>query len=168
MITMDLDPAEDVSWAEVIAAAYELKERLEAAGLAAFVKTSGGKGLHVVTPLKPKAGWAPVKAFAKALADGMSKDHPDKYLATATKAKRNGKIFIDYLRNGRGNTAVAAYSTRARPGAAVSMPLEWNELTDEIGPAYFTVDNAPARLDALRSDPWVDFFAAAVPLEKRK
>jgi bifunctional non-homologous end joining protein LigD len=168
MITMDLDPAEDVSWAEVIAAAYELKEHLEAAGLAAFVKTSGGKGLHVVSPLKPKAGWAPVKAFAKALADGMSRDHPDKYLATATKAKRNGKIFIDYLRNGRGNTAVAAYSTRARPGAAVSMPLEWNELTDEIGPAYFTVDNAPARLDALRSDPWADFFAAAVPLEKRK
>ncbi len=168
MITMDLDPAEDVSWAEVIAAAYELKERLEAAGLAAFVKNSGGKGLHVVSPLKPKAGWAPVKAFAKALADGMSRDYPDKYLATATKAKRNGKIFIDYLRNGRGNTAVAAYSTRARPGAAVSMPLEWNELTDEIGPAYFTVNNAPARLDALRSDPWVDFFAAAVPLEKRK
>ncbi|CCM76722.1 DNA ligase D [Rhizobium mesoamericanum] len=168
MITMDLDPADDVSWAEVIAAAYELKERLEASGLAAFVKTSGGKGLHVVTPLEPKASWAPVKAFAKALADGMSKDHPDKYLATATKAKRNGKIFIDYLRNGRGNTAVAAYSTRSRPGAAVSMPLAWNELTEEIGPAYFTLDNAPARLDTLRSDPWADFFDAALPLKKLK
>lgn len=168
MITMDLDPADGVSWTDVIAAAHELKERLEAAGLAAFVKTSGGKGLHVVTPLKPKASWAQVKAFAKALADGMSKDQPDKYLATATKAKRNGKIFIDYLRNGRGNTAVAAYSTRARPGAAVSMPLEWNELTEEIGPAYFTVDNAPARLDTLRSDPWADFLAAAVPLQKQK
>jgi len=102
------------------------------------------------------------------LADGMSNDHPDKYLATATKAKRNGKIFIDYLRNGRGNTAVAAYSARARPGAAVSMPLSWSELTEEIGPAYFTVDNAPARLDGLRSDPWADFFAAAAPLDKRK
>ncbi|MBZ9791141.1 DNA ligase D [Rhizobium sp. 3T7] len=168
MITMDLDPADGVSWTDVIAAANELKERLEAAGLAAFVKTSGGKGLHVVTPLKPKASWVQVKAFAKALADGMSKDQPDKYLATATKAKRTGKIFIDYLRNGRGNTAVAAYSTRARPGAAVSMPLEWKELTEEIGPAYFTVDNAPARLDTLRSDPWMDFFAAAVPLERRK
>ncbi|MDP9810212.1 bifunctional non-homologous end joining protein LigD [Rhizobium tibeticum] len=168
MITMDLDPADGVSWTDVIAAAHELKERLEAAGLAAFVKTSGGKGLHVVTPLKPKASWTQVKAFAKALADGMSKDQPDKYLATATKAKRNGKIFIDYLRNGRGNTAVAAYSTRARPGAAVSMPLEWKELTEEIGPAYFTVDNAPARLNTLRSDPWADFFAAAVPLEKQK
>ncbi len=168
MVTMDLDPADDVSWQEVMVAARELKDRIEAIGLAAFVKTSGGKGLHVVTPLKPKAGWAEVKAFAKALADGMSSDQPDKYLATATKAKRDGKIFIDYLRNGRGNTAVAAYSTRARPGAAVSMPLGWDELTEEIGPAYFTIDNAPIRLDALRHDPWADFFAAAVPLAKRK
>ncbi|KQV28396.1 DNA ligase [Rhizobium sp. Root1203] len=166
MITMDLDPAEDVTWGEVIAAAQELKQRLEGAGLAAFVKTSGGKGLHVVTPLQPKAGWVQVKAFAKALADSMSKDHPERYLATATKAKRNGKIFIDYLRNGRGNTAVAAYSTRARPGAAVSMPLDWGELTEEIGPAYFTVDNAPARLEAMSRDPWSDFFSAAVPLQK--
>jgi bifunctional non-homologous end joining protein LigD len=109
-----------------------------------------------------------VKAFAKALADDMSRDQPDRYLATATKAKRNGKIFIDYLRNGRGNTAVAAYSTRARPGAAVSMPLAWDVLTEEIGPAYFTVDNAPARLQSLAADPWADFFKAAVPLEKRK
>jgi bifunctional non-homologous end joining protein LigD len=168
MITMDLDPAEDVTWGDVIAAAVELKQRLEGAGLAAFVKTSGGKGLHVVTPLQPKAGWVQVKAFAKTLADTMSKDQPDRYLATATKAKRNGKIFTDYLRNGRGNTAVAAYSTRARPGAAVSMPLDWSELTDEIGPAYFTVDNAPARLDAMSRDPWEGFFSAAVPLQKPK
>lgn len=168
MITMDLDPGEDVPWENVIAAAYELKERIEGEGLAAFVKTSGGKGLHVVTPLEPKAGWEDVKGFAKWLADSMSKDDPDRYLATATKAKRDGKIFIDYLRNGRGNTAVAAYSARARPGAAVSMPLEWSELTTEIGPAYFTVDNAPARLDALSKDPWDGFFAAAKPLQKRK
>lgn len=168
MITMDLDPGEDVPWENVIAAAYELKERIEGEGLAAFVKTSGGKGLHVVTPLEPKAGWDDVKAFSKWLADSMSKDDPDRYLATATKAKREGRIFIDYLRNGRGNTAVAAYSTRARPGAAVSMPLEWNELTTEIGPDYFTVDNTPARLDALSKDPWDGFFAAAKPLQKRK
>jgi bifunctional non-homologous end joining protein LigD len=168
MITMDLDPAEDVPWENVIAAAYELKVRIEGEGLAAFVKTSGGKGLHVVTPLEPKAGWADVKGFAKWLADSMSQDDPERYLATATKAKRSGKIFIDYLRNGRGNTAVAAYSARARPGAAVSMPLEWSELTTEIGPAYFTVDNTPARLDALSKDPWDGFFAAAKPLQKRK
>ncbi|RUM25869.1 DNA ligase D [Rhizobium vallis] len=168
MITMDLDPGEDVAWENVIAAAYGLKERLEAEGLAAFVKTSGGKGLHVVTPLTPKASWVGVKAFAKWLADSMSSDHPDLYLATATKAKRRGRIFIDYLRNGRGNTAVAPYSTRARPGAAVSMPLEWNELTADIGPAYFTVDNTPTRLNALPRDPWDGFFAAAKPLETKK
>ncbi|TLX08874.1 DNA ligase D [Rhizobium sp. MHM7A] len=168
MITMDLDPDDEVEWKDVIAAAYQLKERLEAEGLAAFVKTSGGKGLHVVTPLTPKAGWVEVKAFAKWLADSMSADHPDRYLATATKAKRKGKIFIDYLRNGRGNTAVAPYSTRARPGAAVSMPLEWSELTPDVGPAYFTVDTTPTRLDALPRDPWEGFFAAAKPLEKKK
>ncbi|QFY60689.1 DNA ligase D [Rhizobium grahamii] len=168
IITMDLDPADDVSWGEVIAAAQELKQRLEASGLAAFVKTSGGKGLHVVTPLAPKANWVQVKAFAKALADSMSKDSPDKYLATATKAKRNGKIFVDYLRNGRGNTAVAAYSPRARKGAPVSMPLGWEELTDDIGPAYFTIANSPIRLQTLRTDPWAGFFDAALPLQKLK
>ncbi|OWK22865.1 hypothetical protein AJ87_37860 [Rhizobium yanglingense] len=168
MITMDLDPGGEVAWDNVIAAAREIKERLEAEGLAGFVKTSGGKGLHVVTPLKPKAGWAEVKAFAKRLADTMAAESPDRYIAKATKAERTGKIFIDYLRNGRGNTAVAAYSTRARPGAAVSMPLEWTELTADIGPAYFTIENTPPRLDALPKDPWDGFFAAAKPLEKRR
>jgi len=168
MLTMDLDPGDDVPWENVIAATYELKERMEAAGLAAFVKTSGGKGLHVVSPLEPKASWAQMKAFAKGLADGMSADDPSLYLATATKAKRKGRIFIDYLRNGRGNTAVAAYSTRARPGAAVSMPLAWDELSADIGPAHFTIDNAPVRLDALSKDPWDGFFAAARPLMVRK
>ena len=168
MLTMDLDPSDDVPWENVIAAAYELKERMEAAGLAAFVKTSGGKGLHVVSPLEPKASWAQMKAFAKGLADSMSADDPGLYLATATKAKRKGRIFIDYLRNGRGNTAVAAYSTRARPGAAVSMPLAWDELNADIGPAHFTIDNAPVRLDALSKDPWDGFFAAATPLMARK
>ncbi|WLD99258.1 DNA ligase D [Agrobacterium leguminum] len=167
MITMDIDPGEDVAWEEVIEAALELKRRFEEAGLAAFVKTSGGKGLHVVAPLKPQAGWAPVKAFAKAMAADMSKAEPDKYLSVATKAKRQGRIFIDYLRNGRGNTAVAAYSTRARPGAAISAPLEWSELTAEIGPAHFTVNNIGARLSALKKDPWDGFFAAAEPLPKK-
>ena len=139
MLTMDLDPAEDVSWQATIAAARELRDRFAAVNLASFVKTSGGKGLHVVVPLRPKASWTQVKAFAKAVGDGMSADSPDKYLTTATKAKRTGKIFIDYLRNGRGNTAVAAYSTRARKGAAVSMPLAWDELTGEIGPGHFTI-----------------------------
>jgi bifunctional non-homologous end joining protein LigD len=168
MITMDLDPGEDVEWSAVIDAARELKTRFAAVGLASFVKTSGGKGLHVVAPLKPRAGWAEVKAFAKSLADGMSKDSPERYLSVASKAKREGRIFIDYLRNGRGNTAVAAYSTRARPGAAVSMPLSWDELGENIGPAHFTVDNAAARLEALATDPWGGFFKAAEPLQTGK
>lgn len=167
MITMDIDPAEDVSWENVIEAALELKRRFEAAGLAAFVKTSGGKGLHVVAPLKPQAGWTAVKAFAKAMAAEMSKAEPDRYLSVATKAKRKGRIFIDYLRNGRGNTAVAPYSTRARPGAAVSAPLEWSELTADIGPAHFTVNNIGPRLSALKNDPWEGFLAAAEVLPKK-
>ncbi|MGO7131781.1 non-homologous end-joining DNA ligase [Rhizobium leguminosarum] len=166
MVTMDLDPGEDVTWSAVIAAALELKSRLEARGLPAFVKTSGGKGLHVVTPLAPKAGWAEVKDFAHSLAESMSADAPDKYLATATKAKRGGHIYIDYLRNGRGNTAVAAYSTRARSGAPVSMPLDWSELNEVSGPAAFTLANVPQRLETRPKDhPWGNFFDAAVPLE---
>jgi len=164
-IVMDLDPGEGVAWPAVIAAAQETRRRLEAAGLAAFVKTSGGKGLHVVAPLEPSADWPKVKAFCKALADAMAADSPDAYVSTISKAKRRGRILIDYLRNQRGMTAVAPYSTRARPGAAVSMPLAWEELEPEIGPAYFTVENTPTRLAALKADPWADFTAAARKLK---
>ena len=165
-IVMDLDPGENVAWEAVIEAAREVRQRLEAAGLAAFVKTSGGKGLHVVAPVKPKADWPAVKAFTKGIADAMTADSPERYVATIAKAKRTGKILIDYLRNQRGATAIAAYSTRARPGAAVSMPLDWDELGPGIGPAHFTVANAPARLAALASDPWEGFRAAEAPIEE--
>ena len=132
-IVMDLDPGEDVAWTSVIAAAEEVRGRLKSAGLAAFVKTSGGKGLHVVAPVKPKAEWPAAKAFAKSIADAMAADNPELYVSTIPKARRHGKILIDYLRNQRGMTAVAAYSTRARPGAPVSMPLGWNELSPGSG-----------------------------------
>lgn len=168
IIIMDLDPGDGVPWESVIEAAHETRRRLEEAGLNAFVKTSGGKGLHVVAPVKPKAAWPEVKAFTKGIADAMAADSPDRYVSTITKSKRTGKILIDYLRNQRGTTAVAPYSTRARPGAAVSMPLEWSELTSGIGPAYFTVLNTPIRVAAYKSDPWADFRAAAVPIEKPK
>lgn len=161
MITMDLDPGDDVDWARVIKAAREVKERLEARGLAAFVKTSGGKGLHVVAPLKPDADWPAVKTFTKQMADEMAADSPQDYVSTIAKAKRKGKILIDYLRNQRGATAVAAYSTRARPRAAVSMPLAWDELKNTPAADYFTIMNAPARLKALPRDPWVDFRKAS-------
>ncbi|HEX9169467.1 MAG TPA: DNA ligase D [Roseiarcus sp.] len=168
MIVMDLDPGDDVDWTSVIAAAEEVRARLKDAGLAAFVKTSGGKGLHVVSPVKPKAEWPAAKAFTKSIADAMAADSPERYVSTIPKARRHGKILIDYLRNQRGMTAVAAYSTRARPGAAVSMPLDWDELAPEVGPAYFTVRNTPTRLASLAADPWADFRAAAAPIEARK
>jgi bifunctional non-homologous end joining protein LigD len=167
MIVMDLDPGDDVAWASVIAAAEEVRARLKDAGLASFVKTSGGKGLHVVSPVKPKAEWPAVKAFTKSVADSMAADSPERFVSTIPKARRHGKILIDYLRNQRGMTAVAAYSTRARAGATVSMPLAWEELTPEIGPAYFTTRNTPTRLSS-SADPWADFRAAAVPVEEER
>lgn len=163
-IVMDLDPGDGVAWETIIDAAREVRARMEAEGLACFLKTSGGKGLHVVSPVKPSAGWDEVKGLAKRVADAMAADSPDSYVSTITKSKRKGKILIDYLRNGRGATAVAPYSTRARDGAAVSMPIGWDELGPDIGPAYFTVENAPARLANLGSDPWADFRKAEAPL----
>jgi len=160
MVNIDLDPGDGTTWEDVIAAAHEVRERYEAMGLVGFLKTSGGKGLHVVAPVKPKAEWPDVKAAMKALADSMASDRPDRYVSTITKSKRKGKILIDYLRNGRGATAVAPYSTRARPGAPVSMPIAWEELNNGIGPAYFNVGNAPSRLDQLDSDPWEGFRSA--------
>ncbi len=168
LINMDLDPGPGVPWTEVVTAASEVRERLGQAGLESFVKTSGGKGLHVVAPLVPKAQWDEVKPFTKLIADAMAADSPDRYVATISKSKRGGKILVDYLRNGRGSTAVAPYSTRARPGAAISMPLAWGELGAAIGPDYFTVQNAPSRLANLDADPWGDFWTAARPLEPVK
>lgn len=164
IIIIDLDPGEAVSWEEIIRAAGEVRDRLAKMGLASFVKTTGGKGLHIVTPLKPEAEWEAVKSWTKQLAENMAADSPDRFVSTITKSKRRGKILVDYLRNGRGATAVAPYSTRSRPGASVSMPLAWDELGSGLGPSYFTVSNTPARLANLTNDPWSDFSSAAVPL----
>lgn len=164
MVNIDLDPGPGVTWERVIRAAFEVRQRFEDLGLTGFVKTSGGKGLHVVAPLKPKARWPDVKAAMKALADAMSADSPSDYVSTISKAKRKDKILIDYLRNGRGATAVAPYSTRARPGAPVSMPLSFKELSPDILPNHYTVENVPARLASLDADPWADFRIAEAPL----
>ena len=163
-IVIDLDPGEGVDWADLVAAAQDVRQRLEAVGLAAFAKTSGGKGLHVVAPLQPKADWPAVKTFCRDFAQTMASDDPSRYVATITKSKRQGKILVDYLRNQRGATAVAAYSTRARPGAQVSAPLTWDELAAGARPADFTLKTMPARLQSLRNDPWEDFAASARPL----
>jgi bifunctional non-homologous end joining protein LigD len=152
--TMDLDPGDDVPWEHVVEAALEVRDRLEKLGLKSFVKTTGGKGLHVVFPLIPRADWTTLKAFTQSLSERMAADRPDRYTANMAKRTRHGRIYVDYLRNGMGATAVGAYSTRARPGAAVSTPLAWDELGSGIRANHFTVENLPKRLAFLDRDPW--------------
>lgn len=165
-IIMDLDPGEGVDWPAVTAAAREVRDRLQAAGLAAFVKTSGGKGLHVVAPLAPRAAWPAVRGFCRAMAVSMAADRPEAYVATIAKARRTGRILIDWLRNQRGATAVAPWSTRARAGAPVSVPVAWDEI-DTIGPAELTLANLAERRGGV-ADPWSEFHQAARPLPKAK
>lgn len=155
-LVMDLDPGAGIAWPQMAAAAREVRDRLAAAGLESFLKTSGGRGLHVVAPLSGNAGWDEAKAFTKALARAMEADSPDRYLARSVKDDRQGRIFVDYLRNTRGQTAVAPYSTRARAGATVSTPLDWSELTPDLDPAAFTVETVPMRLRKGGRDPWPD------------
>jgi bifunctional non-homologous end joining protein LigD len=157
-LVFDLDPGEGVSWSEVVAAARDIRAELQGRGLESFVKTSGGKGLHVVVPVAPRAGWDEAKAFTQGVAERMSRAHPDRYVANMSKRARRGRIFIDWLRNGRGATAVAAYSTRARPQAPVSTPLAWDELSEALRGDHFTVANLRERLDFLKQDPWEGFF----------
>ncbi|WP_051329289.1 DNA ligase D [Geminicoccus roseus] len=157
-LTFDLDPDPGIGWEALKQAALEVRARLAESGLQSFLKTTGGKGLHVVVPLKPRADWTAAKAFAKDLAGAMAKDSPGLYTATMSKKARAGRIFVDWLRNGRGNTAVAAFSTRARPGAPVSTPLGWDELGPDLRGTQFSLGSVPARLGHLTADPWKGFF----------
>jgi bifunctional non-homologous end joining protein LigD len=157
-LIFDLDPGDDVPWSAVITAAGEVRRRLESRGLKSFVKTTGGKGLHVVVPVEPSVGWAEAKSFAASLADAMAADQPDRHVATVAKRARRGRVYIDYLRNDPGSTAVAAYSPRSSPQASVSTPLAWDELSEGLRSDHFTVGNVRHRLAFLRRDPWQGFF----------
>jgi bifunctional non-homologous end joining protein LigD len=159
LLVMDLDPDESLPWKAVRDAALDVRRRLADLSLDTFVKTTGGKGLHVVAPIARRTGWDELKELAHALALAMARDQPDRYVATATKSKRAGKIFVDYLRNARGATAIAPYSTRVHPGATVSAPITWDELEAGVAPADFTVLTMPARLSSQRRDPWHGFAA---------
>ncbi len=164
IMIFDLDPGEGVEWTAVIQAAKEIRQRLRDTGIESYVKTTGGKGLHVVSPIRPEVGWDELKDFAHRIALAMEADAPSKYISTMAKKARGGKIFVDYLRNGRGATAVAAYSTRARAGAPVSAPVRWEELGPELTAARFNTSNIMRRLSALKSDPWEGFFSSPQPI----
>ena len=153
-LTFDLDPDPSVPWAQVIEAAQLTKTLLDELGLVSFLKTTGGKGLHIVTPIQRTFGWDEVKTFTKLVADHLVTTIPQRFTSNMSKRARKGKIFIDYLRNARGATAIAAYSTRAKPGAPVSVPIAWDELSRDLPSDYFTVLNLPDRLKRLRRDPW--------------
>ncbi|WP_427926010.1 DNA ligase D [Xanthomonas campestris] len=155
-VVFDLDPGPDVPFAEVKRAATDIRKLLAQLELESFLRVSGGKGLHVVVPLNPGCDWELTKRFAKGFADALAQSKPDRFVATATKRFRNKRIFIDYLRNGRGATAVASYSLRGRPGAPVALPLPWSDLPKLHRADAFTLRDVPDKLRRRRKDPWAD------------
>lgn len=151
---IDLDPDPSVDWSAVVDAALHIRDLLDELGLESFLKTTGGKGLHVVVPLVRRAGWDEVKAFSQAVASLLATAAPQLYTTELSKRKRRGRILLDYLRNARGATAIEAYSTRARAGAPVAAPIHWDELGDGVRADSFNVGNMPSRMAELGEDPW--------------
>jgi bifunctional non-homologous end joining protein LigD len=156
-IVFDLDPGPDVQWRETIAAARLVRKALQAIGLESWLKTTGGKGLHIVVPIAPAHEWSVCLAFARAVAEQIVAHAPDRFTTKFAKQGRSEQILVDYLRNNRTNTSIAAYSLRARPTAAVSVPISWDELTPRLVPARWTMKTVP-RLLKRRTDPWASYF----------
>jgi bifunctional non-homologous end joining protein LigD len=158
MLVFDLDPGPDVPWRRVREAARTLREELRERRLESYLRTSGGKGLHVVAPYASRARWPRVGALARDVVETLAEREPGKYTATMSKAKRGGKVFVDHFRNGRGATAVTSYSLRARTGAPVAMPIGWDELGRTSDGGDWTLERVLRRLRSRKTDPWADFF----------
>jgi bifunctional non-homologous end joining protein LigD len=156
-LTFDLDPDPALPWDTVVQGARQVRTFLQELGLESFVKTTGSKGLHLVVPIERRHSWHEVKTFCKRVADSLDAADPDFYTSNMAKAARSGKIYIDYLRNARGATAILPYSTRARPAAPVSTPLTWEELSAGVRSDHYTLRNVTKRLASLPCDPWPDF-----------
>lgn len=159
-VVLDLDPGPRVSWEQVVEAGKLVRGALRALGLESYAKTTGGLGLHVVVPIVPERDWSECLAFARGLALAIERQDPRRYTTRFAKAGRESKILLDYLRNNRTNTSIAAFSARARPGAPVSVPVSWAELSPRLDPLQFTVLTVPRRLARLRRDPWEGYFRA--------
>jgi len=155
-LVWDLDPGPEVRWKQTVATARLLRGVLDTLGLAAWVKTTGGRGLHVVVPIVPRLDWAACLEFARAVADAIVRTDPERHTITFAKRGRERKILLDYLRNNRTNTSICAFSTRARPGAPVSMPLDWDEVSPRLDPVLFNIKTAERRMRA--KSPWSSFF----------
>ena len=161
LLVFDLDPDVGLGWEEVVRAAFDLRENLRDIRLESLVKTTGGKGLHVVVPVVPKLDWDTFKAFSKGVVTRMEKAEPERFTTNMMKAKRRGRIFLDYLRNGRGATFIAPYSMRARENATVATPITWEELAKGVDPKTFTILTVPKRLETMKKDPWAAYDSLA-------
>ena len=157
-LVFDLDPDPSVPFAEVKRAARDFRALLEAAALETFPLLTGGKGIHVVAPLLPRLSWSELKSFARGVATRLATDDPERFTAKMAKARRKGKVYIDYLRNERGASAIAPYSPRARETPSVATPVSWTELTRIERADAYAMDTIPRRLDSLRGDPWAGYF----------
>lgn len=168
ILIFDLDPGTGVAWSQVVDAAFDIRDRLASYSLRCFVKTTGGKGLHLVIPIKPDHDWDMLKNYTHVFAEYLEKINPQNYISTMAKVKRKGKIFVDYLRNQRGATAIAPFSTRARRHAPVAVPLHWEELSGRSDDHFYTIHTLPKRLKQLKNDPWADFWTLQQALRIEK